>query len=63
MDKKKISVETALKTVSDSARRKAFKLNLPVAISENGKVFLLFSDGRRIPATAQSLAQLNNAKA
>lgn len=62
MNKKKISVEMALKTVSDTARKKAFRNDLPVAISENGKVILLYADGHREPATPQSLARLTHGK-
>ena len=63
MSKKNTSMEKALKAVSTSARQKAFKNDLPVAISEKGKAVLLYQDGRREIITAKSLARLAHGKA
>lgn len=63
MSKKETSIEKVLKTVSTSARRKAFKNDLPVAISEDGKTILLYSDGHREALNAKSLARLLHGKA
>ncbi|WP_344981910.1 hypothetical protein [Compostibacter hankyongensis] len=61
-EKKKITVEEALKNVSASARRAAFRHNLPVAISKDGKGILLYSDGREEPITPEVLRKLCNTK-
>jgi hypothetical protein len=58
-----ISVENALKGVGASARRKAFLHNRPVAISSNGKTYLIYSDGSQKLVTPQLLLQLRNGKA
>jgi hypothetical protein len=63
MRKKEISIEKVLKTVSTSARRKAFRNDLPVAISEGGRTILLYPDGRREDLNAKSLARLLHGKA
>lgn len=43
----------SLKGAGRSARRKAFKANLPVAILENGKVMLIYRDGRKAEAKTE----------
>jgi len=58
-----ITVSSALQTVGSSARRKAFRRKMPVAISENGQTFLLFSDGTRKPVTPQTIQELKDANA
>ena len=55
------NVQTALQGVSKSARKKAFRKKLPVAISENGKTVLVFPDGSRTPYSAEAIADLKNA--
>jgi len=41
---KKMSLRDALRTASKSARRKAFKKGLPVAISKNGQIFFVYKN-------------------
>ncbi|MBK7816416.1 MAG: hypothetical protein IPJ60_01995 [Sphingobacteriaceae bacterium] len=40
--------QTMLDQATISARKKAFKHNLPFAISENGIIYLIFPDGRKV---------------
>ncbi len=54
------NVQTALQGVSKSARKKAFRKKLPVAISENGKTILVFPNGTRVPYSAEVIADLKN---
>ncbi len=42
----RISFKAAVKTVAQSARRSAFRKGLPVAISKDGKVVLVYKDNR-----------------
>ena len=58
-----VNISKAVKSIGVSARRKAFRRNMPVAISENGQVVLLFPDGTRKPATSQAMQELKDAKA
>jgi len=55
-------IKAAVAGVYLSARRKAFRNNLPVAISEAGKTILLFPDGTRKPFTLEALAALRNGR-
>jgi len=48
----------AIKGMARAARRRAFSRDMPVAISENGKTFLVFADGRKIPFTPAEMAKL-----
>jgi hypothetical protein len=59
---KNISLNNAIEGVSASARRKAFRHKLPVAISENGKTILVYPDGSRKPFTKQALQALKYAR-
>lgn len=58
-----ITFKAAIQSVGTAARRKAFRKKMPVAISEEGKVFLLFSNGTRKPLTPQAMQELRNVKA
>ena len=60
---KSISFNKAIKGVGASARRKAFRHNLPVAISENGKTILVYPDGSRRPYTKEAIQELKDARA
>ena len=55
------NINTAIKGVSLSARKRAFRLKLPVAISENGQTILVYPDGTRKPFTSKAIADLKNA--
>ena len=41
-----------------SAKRKAFKKNLPIAIFENGKVYFVYRNNVKVEATPELIAQL-----
>ena len=49
---KKLQKESAFQLLLDKAtnsvRKKALKRNQPIAISENGVVYLIFPDGRKV---------------
>jgi len=55
------NINTAIKGVSRSARKRAFRHKLPVAISENGQTILVFPDGTRKPFTHAAIAGLKYA--
>jgi len=55
------SFARALAGLGASARKKAFRKNLPVAISENGKTILVYPDGTRKPFTKKAIQELQNA--
>jgi hypothetical protein len=55
------NIKTAIKEVSQSARKRAFRLKLPVAISENGQTILVYPDGTKKPFTSKAIADLQNA--
>jgi hypothetical protein len=62
MKSRKVSnIKTAIREVSQSARKRAFRLKLPVAISENGQTILVYPDGTRKPFTAKAIDDLKNA--
>lgn len=44
-----------------SAKRKAFKNNLPIAILENGVVYFVYRDNTKVEATPELIAQLQAA--
>jgi len=52
------NINVAIRGMARAARRRAFSRDLPVAISENGKTFLVFADGRKIPFTRAEIAKL-----
>ena len=58
---KKISLSKVLKGVGKSARRKAFKDDRPVAISENGEALLLYRDGTKRKIDDEVLQKLTDA--
>ena len=60
---KKTSLEVVLSGVSKSARRRAFRSNRPVAISENGEAVLVYPNGAKIKITPQVLEELTYANA
>ena len=47
-----------IRGAAKAARRKAFKKNLPVAISKDGEVFLVYKDNREERLTPEKLRQL-----
>jgi len=53
-----ISFSNAIAGAGASARKKAFRKKLPVAISENGKTILIYPDGSRKPFTKKALQEL-----
>jgi hypothetical protein len=55
------SIKAAIAGIYLSARRKAFRNNLPVAISEGGKTILLYPDGTRKPYSPEAIAALRDA--
>lgn len=55
------SLKKAIAGARASARKKAFRKKLPVAISENGKTILVYPDGSRKPFTKKALQELQNA--
>jgi hypothetical protein len=57
---KTISIKAALAGIHLSARRKASRRNLPVAISEGEKTILLYPDGTRKPYTPEAIAALRD---
>jgi hypothetical protein len=59
--RKSSSIKTAIGEVSQSARKRAFRLKFPVAISENGQTILIYPDGTRKPFTPKAIADLKNA--
>jgi hypothetical protein len=59
--RKNSNIKTAIKEVSQSARKRAFRLKLPVAISENGQTILVYPDGTKKPFTSKAIAELKNA--
>lgn len=54
------NIKKALSKIGISARRKAFRQNRPVAISENGKAILLYPNGDKKKITAKILKDLAN---
>ena len=52
------NINLAMKGMAHAAKRKAFDRQLPVAISENGRTFLVFADGRKIPFTRAEITEL-----
>lgn len=56
--KKTKSFKSAIKGAAEAARKKAFKNNLPVAISKDGAVFLLYADNSLEKATSKRIAEL-----
>jgi hypothetical protein len=56
------SLKKVLAKVGDSARKKAFRQNRPVAISVDGESFLLYPSGIRKKITPQILRGLTNGK-
>ena len=61
--RKNISLNTAIIGIGASAKKKAFRKKLPVAISENGKTILVYPDGSRKPFSKRALQQLRHAQA
>lgn len=55
------NIRGAIKELGNSARKKAFNLNLPVAVSENGRTILIYPDGTRKLFTSKAIADLKNA--
>jgi len=55
------NIRTVIKGLSFSARRRAFRSNLPVAISEGGKTVLVYPDGTRRPFTPEAIAAIKHA--
>jgi len=51
----------ALMKIGRPARRKAFRNNRPVAISENGKTILLYPNGSKRAVTPEILRELSHA--
>jgi hypothetical protein len=61
MKSRKVSnIKTVIKDVSQSARKRAFRLKQPVAVSENGQTILIYPDGTRKPFTSKAIADLKN---
>jgi hypothetical protein len=58
---RKISLKIALSQVGKSARRRAFRGNRPVAISENGETMLVYPDGTKRKITPEVLQELTHA--
>jgi 1-acyl-sn-glycerol-3-phosphate acyltransferase len=56
--KKTENMRAAISGIHQSARRKAFRKNLPVAVSEDGKTILIFPDGTRKPYTPEAIATI-----
>jgi hypothetical protein len=42
------SLRSAVRSASIAARRKAFRKGLPVGVSKNGKIFLLYKDKKEV---------------
>lgn len=61
--RKNISLHSAIVGISASAKKKAFRKKLPVAISVNGKTILVYPDGSRRPFTKRALQELRHAQA
>ena len=59
MKKQRSTVASVLRNVGSSARYKAFRNKMPVAVSQNGQTYLLFSDGRREPVTSKAIQSLS----
>jgi hypothetical protein len=57
----KISFNEAIAGAGASARKKAFRKKLPVAISVDGKTVLVYPDGSSKPFTKKALQELQNA--
>jgi hypothetical protein len=55
------NIRNVIKEVSFSARKRAFRLKFPVAISENGQTILVYPDGTRKPFTSKAIADLKHA--
>ncbi|MFN8309990.1 MAG: hypothetical protein U0T73_08500 [Chitinophagales bacterium] len=45
----------ALAGAGKAAQRRAFRQNIPVSVFENGKVFLIFPDNRKVEALPHML--------
>jgi hypothetical protein len=56
---KKLSFSVEIAGAAVTARKKAFKKGLPIAIAENGKVYLIYKDESKIEATPEELKKLN----
>lgn len=50
--------KSALRGAAKAARRKAFRKNMPVAISKDGAVYLIYKDKREEKLTPEKLRQL-----
>jgi SpoVK/Ycf46/Vps4 family AAA+-type ATPase len=51
--------KNAIKDADASARRKAFKNKMPVAVSKDGKVMLVYPDNSREELTKKKLKELS----
>jgi hypothetical protein len=60
MRTRRTPLDVALAKIGQSARRKAFRGRRPVAISVNGKAFLLYANGSKKEVTPQTLEELKN---
>ncbi|MBK7569678.1 MAG: hypothetical protein IPI31_17805 [Bacteroidetes bacterium] len=47
--KKETDFQFLLEKTTKSVRKKAIKRNQPVAVSENGIIYLIFPDGKKVP--------------
>lgn len=56
---KKSSFSVEIAGAAITARKRAFKKGLPIAIAENGKVYLVYKDETKIEATPEVLKKLN----
>jgi hypothetical protein len=61
--RKNNTLSNAIAGIGASARKKAFRNKLPVAISENGKTILVYPDGTRKPFTKEAFQELQHAHA
>ena len=50
--------KTAIKGATRFARLKAFRKNLPVAVSKNGEVYLVYKNNREEKLTNEKMRQL-----
>jgi len=58
-----MSIENALRDVAKSARLKAFRQKRPVAVSIDGRAYLVYPDGQQKLVTQQLLRELRNGRA
>jgi DNA integrity scanning protein DisA with diadenylate cyclase activity len=49
------SFRTAIRTAARVARRRAFRKNLPVAISRNGKVVFVYKNNEEVTANSPAI--------